>query len=65
MLLYMISRVRSLNISFYIGFVFLFSKTYNNYLWILLFFQQFYQKMNILDLVFIGINYEKALICTL
>lgn len=62
MLLYIISRLTGLNISFYISYTFLFSKTYSDYFWILSSLHQFYQKKNILDLNFVVTNYEKALI---
>lgn len=65
MLLYIISGVRNLNIGFYIAFAFLFSKTYNDYLWVLSSPQQFYQEGNILDPIFIETNCEKALIYAL
>lgn len=57
--------VIGLNISFYIGFVFLSLEIYNDYLWVLLSLQQFYQKWNILNPIFVDIDCEKALICVL
>ena len=58
----MILGVTGLNTSFYIGFAFLSSKTYNNYIWILSSLQQFYQKRNIPDPIFVGTDCKKALI---
>ena len=49
MLLYVILGVIGLKISFYIGFVFLSSETYNDYFWVLSSLQQFYQEGNISD----------------
>ena len=51
-----------LNTSFYIGFVFLFSDTCSNHLWVLLSLQKFYQENIILNPILIGTNYEKAVI---
>ena len=51
-----------LNTSFYIGFVFLFSDTYSNHLWVLLSLQKFYQENIILNPILIGTNCEKAII---
>lgn len=63
--LYVISKVTSLNTSFYIGFAFLFLEIYHDYLRVLSSPQQFYQEGNILDLIFVDIDCEKALICIL
>ena len=60
-----ISGVTGLNTSFYIGFAFLSSETYNDYLWVLSSLQQFYQEGNIPDPIFVGTDCEKALICAL
>lgn len=62
MLLYLILGVKKLNTRFYISFAFFFLETYNDYLWVLLSFKEFYQKKNILDPNFMGTNYEKTLI---
>ena len=61
----MISGVIGLNTSFYIGFAFLSSETYNDYFWVLLLLQEFYQERNIPDPIFMGTDCEKALICAL
>ena len=65
MQLYVISGITGLNISFYISFSFLSLEIYNNYLQILLSLQQFYQKKNISELIFMSTNSKEALICAL
>ena len=62
MLLYIIIKVTGLNTSFYIGFVFIFSKTYTDYHWVLSYVQEFYIDRNILGLIFTRTDFEKALI---
>ena len=62
---YVVSGMTGLNTNFYMGFVFLSSETYNDYLWVLSSLQQFYQKKNIPNPIFISTNCEKALICAL
>ena len=61
----MILGVTGLNTSFYIGFTFLSSETYNDYIWILSSLQQFYQERNIPDPIFVSTDCEKALICVI
>lgn len=61
----MISEIIDLNTSFFIEFAFGFFKKYLDYYWDLSSLQQFYHRSNIPDLIFIGIDYEKALIRTL
>ena len=48
--------------SFYIGFVFISSKIYTNYYWVLFYLQEFHVKGDILNLIFVETNCKKALI---
>lgn len=57
-----ITKVTSLNTSFYIGFAFVFFKTYTDYHWILFCLKKFYVEDDIPDPIFAGTDYEKTLI---
>lgn len=63
--LYVLSGVTGLHTTFYIGFAFLSSETYVDYLWVLRCRQQFYREADIPDPIFVGTNCEQALIRTL
>lgn len=60
--LYVIIRITSLNIGFFIGFAFVFSETYLNHHSVLSSLWQFYYEGDIPNKIFAGTNYEKALI---
>ena len=62
MFLCVIIRISSLNTSFYIRFVFVFSKTYTNYYWVFSCFQNFYIGDDISDSIFAETDCKKALI---
>lgn len=60
MFFYVITGIIGFNTSFYTSFAFISLETHTNYYWILSYFWEFYIKSNVLNLIFIGIDYKKA-----
>ncbi len=62
MLLYVISGVTGLHISFYIEFAFVFFETYTDYHWVLSCLQEFHAESDISDPIFVGTDCKKTLV---